>query len=72
MSRLRGSTASRIRRVRAETRKTNVLSEKEAADVFDKKINEKIEAAIEAKVNELVKNDEKPGRPNSVPILNGL
>lgn len=51
-----------IRRVRAETRKTEVLTEKEATDVFDKKINEKIEAAIEAKVSELSKDDGKPGR----------
>lgn len=51
-----------IRRVRAETRKSNVLTEKEATDVFDKKINEKIETAIDAKVNELAKDDDKPGR----------
>lgn len=51
-----------IRRVRAETRRTNVLTEKEATDVFDKKINERINAAIDEKVNELAKDDGKPGR----------
>jgi len=52
-----------IRRVRAETRRTNVLTEREASEVFDKKINEKIDSAIEAKVTELLGKDDKPGRP---------
>jgi hypothetical protein len=52
-----------IRRVRAETRRTDVLTEKEASDVFDRKITERIAAAIDTKVNELVQDDGKPGRP---------
>jgi hypothetical protein len=50
-----------IRRVRAETRKTNVLTEKEA-EIFDKKIHDKIREAIDNKVNELVEENQKPGR----------
>ncbi len=53
---------AKIRKVRAETLKSEVLSEKEASDVFDKKITEKIDAAIQAKVDELAKDDLKPGR----------
>ncbi len=49
-----------IRRVRAETRRTEVLTEKEASDIFDNKVNEKIKVAVETKVNELIKNE-----PNS-------
>jgi hypothetical protein len=48
-----------IRRVRAETRKTDVLTEKEASDIFDNKIHEKIEAAVKTKVDELIKNEPK-------------
>ncbi|MGO9017031.1 MAG: hypothetical protein ACLQVJ_01630 [Syntrophobacteraceae bacterium] len=51
-----------IRRVKAETRKSEVLSEKEANEIFDKKIIEKIAAAIEARVDEIAKDDLKPGR----------
>jgi len=51
-----------IRKVRADIQKTEVLTEKEASEIFDKKITEKIGAAIEAKVNELAKDDGKPGR----------
>lgn len=51
-----------IRRVRSETRKTNVLTEKEATDVFDRKINERIESSVEEKVNQLTPDDGKPGR----------
>jgi hypothetical protein len=51
-----------IRRVKAETRKSGVLSEKEASEIFDKKITEKIDVAIQAKVDEIAKDDLKPGR----------
>ncbi len=51
-----------IRRVRSETRRTEVLTEKEAADVFDKKITEKINEAVAVKAKELIKDDGSPGR----------
>jgi hypothetical protein len=52
-----------IRHVRAVTRRTNVLTEKEAGEIFDKKIHERIEAAIESKLDELApKDDGTPGR----------
>jgi hypothetical protein len=51
-----------IRRVRAEIRKTDVLTEKEITDLFDKKITDKISAAIDAKVDELLKDDGTAGR----------
>jgi hypothetical protein len=53
-----------IRKARAEVRKINVLTEVEVDKLFDTKIKEHIEAALETKVTELSAQLEKSPRAN--------
>jgi hypothetical protein len=51
-----------IRKVRADILHTKVLTEKEIEELFERKIQDKLQSAVGQKVAELVPPDDKPGR----------
>jgi hypothetical protein len=52
----------KIRKARVEVKNIDVFSESEIDSLFDSKIKEKINIAVEKKVSELVPDDGSPGR----------
>ncbi len=53
-------SVEKIRKVRAETAQIDAFTDKEIADIFDNKIQQQIDEAVEAKVKELLSEGKPP------------